>query len=154
MSPEFPDQVAAVTAWIDQRPLSAELGRALEERFPPSGPEFQTLAAACRAGAAEGWLANRGEMPLKWGRVLKAGPQTHGFSVDVVHMTKVAGPRHAHPRGEIDMIIPLDDAAEFDGRGAGWLVYGPGSEHAPTVAGGAAIILYLLPRGEIDFSAG
>jgi len=34
----------------------------------------------------------------------------------------------------------------------GWLVYEPDSEHYPTVSGGRAIVLYLLPGGEIDFT--
>ena len=44
------------------------------------------------------------------------------------------------------MIMPIDATARFDGRGAGWLVYGPDTAHVPTVAGGKALVLYLLPR--------
>jgi hypothetical protein len=72
--------------------------------------------------------------------------------VDVVDMDDLAGPHHAHPNGEIDMIMPLTEGARFDGHGAGWLVYGPGSAHRPTVTGGRALVLYLLPGGAIDFS--
>jgi hypothetical protein len=50
------------------------------------------------------------------------------------------------------MIMPLTEGARFDGHGAGWLVYGPGSAHRPTVTGGRALVLYLLPGGAIDFS--
>jgi hypothetical protein len=39
-----------------------------------------------------------------------------------------------------------------DAIAAGWLVYGPDSSHAPTVAGGTAFVLYLLPQGVIEFS--
>ncbi|MBP6368696.1 MAG: DUF4863 family protein, partial [Burkholderiales bacterium] len=42
--------------------------------------------------------------------------------------------------------------ATFDGQGAGWVVYGPGSAHSPTVAGGRALVLYLLPQGAIEFT--
>lgn len=145
--------IAPIAAWLAGRPIDADLGQALPQAFPVGGPEFSALAAACRAGVADGSLANRGDAPLKWGRAMKAGPETAGFSVDVVLMTDVAGPRHAHPGGEIDMILPIDPAATFDGHGEGWLVYPPGSVHAPTVSGGAAIVLYLLPNGAIDFSA-
>ncbi len=48
--------------------------------------------------------------------------------------------------------MPVTPEAKFDGRGAGWCVYEPGSAHHPTVTGGAALVLYLLPDGEIDFT--
>ena len=67
-------------------------------------------------------------------------------------MSSIAGPRHVHPQGEIDLVMPLDPQARFDGHGAGWVVYGSGSAHAPTVTGGRALVLYLLPAGQIQFS--
>jgi hypothetical protein len=151
MSPEFTSAIAEITGWLAGRPVDAALAEALLETFPPGGPTFNVLAKACRDGVAEGWLAQRGEAPLKWGRVIKPGPETQDFSVDVVRMTDVAGPHHAHPQGEIDMVVPLDPAARFDGQGEGWKVYRPGSAHRPTVTGGTAIILYLLPGGAIEF---
>ena len=55
--------------------------------------------------------------------------------------------------GEIDLILPLDPGtATFDGRPAGWCVYPPGSAHRPTVAQGRALVLYLLPEGQIQFT--
>jgi hypothetical protein len=72
--------------------------------------------------------------------------------VDVVDMTDVAGPHHTHPLGEIDLIMPIDAEARFDGQGAGWLVCPPGSAHPPTVTGGRALVLYLLPEGRIEFT--
>jgi hypothetical protein len=42
-------------------------------------------------------------------------------------MEPMAGPHHSHPNGDIDLIMPVEPGAEFDGRGAGWLVYGAGS---------------------------
>jgi hypothetical protein len=67
-------------------------------------------------------------------------------------MNNVVGPHHRHPKGEIDMIMPLSDDAKFDGNGIGWLVYGLNSAHQPTVTDGKAIILYLLPDGAIEFT--
>ena len=61
---------------------------------------------------------------------------------------------HAHPLGEIDLIMPIDPEAEFDGHGAGWLVYAAGSAHHPTVRKGRALVLYLLPQGQIQFTQG
>jgi hypothetical protein len=48
--------------------------------------------------------------------------------------------------------MPLDGSATFDGHGAGWVVYGPGTAHRPTVAGGKARVLYMLPGGLIEFT--
>jgi hypothetical protein len=42
----------------------------------------------------------------------------------------------------------------FDGRPAGWCVYPPGSAHHPTVTSGRALVLYLLPEGQIQFTRG
>ena len=99
---------------------------------------------------------------IRYGRVLPATDATHGFSVDVVDMTDIAGPHHVHPTGEIDLVMPLagpgDDGlvaggdARFDGQAAGWKVYPPGSAHRPTVTGGRALVLYLLPDGAIQFT--
>ena len=90
---------------------------------------------------------------IKYGRVVKPGEPTNGFSVDVVDMESVAGPHHRHPTGEIDLIMPLSSGAQFDGHTAGWLVYGPGSAHRPTVTEGRALVLYLLPAGAIEFTS-
>ena len=89
---------------------------------------------------------------IRYGRVLKPTPDLSQFSVDVVEMNEVVGPHHAHPKGEIDMVMPIDADAEFDGHKAGWLVYGPDTAHQPTVTKGRALVLYLLPDGAIDFT--
>ncbi len=68
-------------------------------------------------------------------------------------MADCKGPYHAHPEGEIDLIMPLDEGACFDDHGAGWVVYPPGSEHFPTVSAGRALVLYLLPEGKIEFKS-
>jgi hypothetical protein len=67
-------------------------------------------------------------------------------------MKDVKGPHHVHTTGEIGMIMPVTETAEFDGIGRGWYVYPPGSAHHPTVAGGEALVLYLLPDGQIEFT--
>ena len=93
---------------------------------------------------------------IRYGRIFKSSPELHGFSVDVVDMQDIAGPHHAHPLGEIDLIMPMGDTncgnGQFDNRSAGWLVYPPGSAHRPTVTQGRALVLYLLPEGRIDFT--
>jgi hypothetical protein len=67
-------------------------------------------------------------------------------------MRDIAGPHHLHPQGEIDLIMPLEDDVTFDGRPAGWCVYPAGSAHSPTVRNGRALVLYLLPQGQIEFT--
>lgn len=153
MTPDaFQALIAKVTATIAGKPVDASLAAFLNERFPPGGAEFDDIAAACKQAVADGWMCEREHGGIKYGRVIKPTDAIHGFSVDVVEMGDVVGPQHAHPNGEIDMIMPLDGAPKFDGHGAGWFVYGPGTVHKPTVAGGRAYVLYLLPDGAIEFT--
>jgi hypothetical protein len=123
---------------------------ALARRLAPGSGEAAELNARLRELLEAGQVAQNGELPVRWGRVAKATEETLGYSIDVVHMTG-AGPRHRHPTGEIDWCVPLEGEPTFDGRGAGWVVLPAGSEHVPTVAGGAMLIVYLLPEGRIEF---
>lgn len=148
----FVAQIAGVTGAIGSRPLGPELEDWLNEHFPAGGDWFEATARLCRTGCEEGWLCGREAGGIKFGRALPAGEATHGMSVDVVEMDDVVGPHHSHPNGEIDLIMPISGAARFDGSGAGWKVYGPNSAHHPTVTGGNALVLYLLPEGAIEFT--
>lgn len=153
MTPDqFQALIAKVTGEIAGRPLDAQLADFLNERFPATGAEFQAIAKACADAVAAGWMCEREHGGIKFGRVIKPCDAIHGFSVDVVEMQDLVGPQHAHPNGEIDMIMPLEGDAKFDGHGAGWFVYGPGSVHRPTVSDGRAYVLYLLPQGAIEFT--
>lgn len=148
----FTGLIASLIARFDGRPVEPALAEHLNATLPPGGPEVARLSAACREAIAAGWMCNREAGGIRYGRVIKPGPATHGYSVDVVDMADVVGPHHRHPAGEIDLVLPIDPAARFDGHGAGWVVYGPGSAHNPTVSGGRALVLYLLPGGAIEFS--
>ena len=148
----FESLVTTVAEHVAGSALDDRLKQELEDAFPADGATFGSLAALCEQGVREGWLANREHGGIKFSRVIKPGPGTAGFSVDVVEMDDIVGPHHRHPNGEIDMIIPQDPGAEFDGHGRGWLIFGPGSAHFPTVTGGCAIVLYLLPDGAIEFT--
>ncbi|HET9644435.1 MAG TPA: DUF4863 family protein [Burkholderiaceae bacterium] len=153
MSPEdFRRQLAELTTQLQARPLNAGLQDWLNEQHGPGSRTYETLKASCQTGVAEGWLCNREGGGIRYGRIFKPGPELHGFSVDVVDMNEIVGPHHAHPNGEIDLIMPIEGAARFDGRPAGWLVYPPGSAHRPTVSSGRALVLYLLPEGRIEFT--
>jgi Domain of unknown function (DUF4863) len=148
----FTALIRSVTGRIAGRPLDADLEQDLNNWFPVQGPDTRAVFDACRTAIAQGWMCNREAGGIKFGRVVKPTDTTHGFSVDVVDMQPLAGPHHRHPNGEIDLIMPLEPDAKFDGRPAGWLVYGPGSAHSPTVTGGRALVLYLLPAGAIEFT--
>ena len=129
-------------------PAAAE--HVLAKRFDPSSPGALALNEALISLYRAGKLADRGAPPVRFGRVAKPGPESADFSIDVVVMDG-AGPRHRHPAGEIDYCVSLDGSPLFDGRPAGWVVYGPGSVHVPTVSKGEMLIVYLLPRGEMEF---
>lgn len=153
MSPtEFREQISQLTAQLADRPLDAGLDAWLNAEHGVETDTYRQLKQACMTGAAEGWLCEREGGGIRYGRIFKPADDLHGFSVDVVDMQDIAGPHHAHPQGEIDLIMPLDDNAQFDGRPAGWLVYPPGSAHRPTVSNGRALVLYLLPQGSIEFT--
>ncbi|MDH2052635.1 DUF4863 family protein [Achromobacter marplatensis] len=151
-----PDQFHALmreaTRLMSGQALDEGLQARLNQEAGPHSALYQDIFAACRQGVAEGWMCNREGGRIRYGRVIKPADDLAGCSVDVVDMDDLAGPHHAHPNGEIDLIMPLTDDARFDGHGAGWLVYGPGSAHSPTVTQGRALVLYLLPGGAIEFT--
>lgn len=153
MSPqEFKDLLAPLTAQLAGRTLDSRLQEWLNTEYGPDTVGFQALRAACLEGVAQGWLCDREGGGLRYGRIFKPTPELQGFSVDVVDMKDIAGPHHSHPLGEIDLIMPIDKTACFDGHPAGWLVCPPGSAHHPTVTQGRSLVLYLLPQGRIEFT--
>jgi hypothetical protein len=149
---DFRRLVAGLAGQIAGRPLDGTLDAWLNAEHGAGSPSWRALKDACEAGVAAGWLANREAGGIRYGRIFKAADDLHGFSVDVVEMRDIAGPHHRHPHGEIDLIMPIEGDARFDGRPAGWCVYGPGTAHHPTVSGGRALVLYLLPQGAIEFT--
>lgn len=148
----FRAALAELGAQIDGRPLDAELDAWLNLHHGADSETYRHLAEEIHTGVVEGWLCNREGGGIRYGRIFKSADDLARCSVDVVDMDNVVGPHHRHPHGEIDLIVPIDPDARFDGRGAGWVVYGPGSAHRPTVSGGRAQVLYLLPEGAIEFT--
>jgi hypothetical protein len=144
--------IADLTGQIAGRPLDGALDTWLNAEHGASSASYAALKAAIETGVTEGWLCNREGGGIRYGRIFKPADDLAGCSVDVVDMNDLAGPHHRHPNGEIDLIVPVDADATFDGRGAGWLVYGPDTAHRPTVRGGRAFVLYLLPKGSIEFT--
>jgi len=149
---EFRQQMIDLTARVAGRPLDADLQDWLNRELGADSDAYRRLRESCRQGVAEGWLCQREAGGIRYGRVFKPDDELHGFSVDVVDMDDVVGPHHSHPNGEIDLVMPLSGEAKFDGHGGGWVVYGAGTAHHPTVSDGRALVLYLLPGGSIEFT--
>ena len=148
----FHQALADLTAQLAGKPLDAALARGLNNTHGPTSTTYQRLREACLQGVREGWLCEREGGGIRYGRVFKPEDALHRFSVDVVDMQNIAGPHHTNPQGEIDLTMPLEGEAVFDGHPAGWCVYPPGRPHHPTVANGRALVLYLLPEGQIQFT--
>ena len=108
-------------------------------------------AEALRDARDAGWLTPREATPtLRYGRLSKATPETHGCSIDVVDM-EGPGAAHLHPNGEVSLCLDDGGDPRFCGQPAGWVVVPPGSRHTPEVSGGRMLIAYFLPGGAIDF---
>ena len=149
---QFHALMRQVTGLMAGQALDGALQQRLNAEAGPDSALYADIFATCRQGVADGWMCSREGGGIRYGRIFKPADDLQGFSVDVVDMNTIAGPHHVHPNGEIDLIMPLEPDAKFDGQGAGWMVYGPGSAHAPTVTEGRALVLYLLPGGQIQFS--
>lgn len=154
---EFNNYMQEVTAAIAGRELDAALGDFLNEKYPAGGSFYEAVFDACKQGIEEGWLCDKDHDGVAFSRPLKPSDDTQGFSVDVVRMDDLRGPHHIHAKGEIGLVMPLRDAPQFDGfdfgaGNGGWYVYPAGSAHFPTIRGGEALVLYLLPDGAIEFT--
>ncbi len=121
----------------------------LESRYPSDGPQAKALREQLLTWLADGAICERGELPMRWGRVSKATPESLDFTIDIVQMNG-AGPRHRHPQGEVNFCIATEGAPTFDGQAPGWVVFPPDSVHVPTVQGGMMLIVYLLPQGAME----
>jgi hypothetical protein len=132
----------------------AKLAERLIRELPVGGAVAMAVRAAAQAGIAEGWLCDREAGGVKFSRPFKASPATSGYSVDAVVMDRVAGPKHTHTNGEINLCFTQDGDAKFCGHREGWVVFPRGSTHVPVVEGGRMLILYFLPGGAIEFVKG
>jgi len=144
--------LAPIVNMIGDKTLDTDLEIELNSKYPSSSQDFQAIETACHAAIEAGWMCKYEAEGIRYGRVIKPAEELNRFSVDVVDMNDIRGPHHRHPQGEIDMIMPIDGNANFDGTGAGWKVYDANTAHYPTVTGGRALVLYLLPDGEIEFT--
>ena len=149
---QFRDLMKPILNAISGKDIAQTLADDLNREFPPESETFEAIKSACHAATAAGWMCSQGGEGRRFGRVIEPSPETGDLSVDVVQLRDIVGPHHSHPTGEICMIMPMTPDARFDGIGAGWCVNEPGSAHHPTVTGGEALVLYLLPGGQINFT--
>lgn len=149
---ELRQQIAELTSQIVGKTLDEDLQTWLNQEHGVDSDTYRNLEQICRQGVIEGWLCQQEAGGIRYGRVFKPAEDLHDFSVDVVDMDNVVGPHHAHPNGEIDLVMPLEGDARFDDHAAGWVVYPAGSAHRPTISDGRALVLYLLPGGSIEFT--
>ncbi len=147
------DAVHALLAFIGERPLDAALEAQLNDHYGAQTGRYATLLRLLRQGIDEGWAcyAEIDGPDYKRGRIAEASAQTRGFTVESGKLRNVLGNYHRHPRGEINMIGPVDPTGRFCGNGAGWKVFPPDSCHYPTVTGGTVTMLFFLPGGEIEY---
>jgi hypothetical protein len=148
----FREIMRPITTTISQSKVDADLETKLNSTFPPSSDAFRKIEHTCHEAIKAGWMCSQGGEGRRFGRVLEPFNETGDLSVDVVDLTDIVGPHHRHPTGEVCMIMPVTEGAQFDGHDAGWCVNPPGSDHHPTVTNGRALVLYLLPGGTIEFT--
>lgn len=157
----FLEQIKNMTA-------GSEVERWLNATHGPGSKLYERLAALVKAGVRDGWAANveiRGAR-YRRSRISEATPQTMGFSITAVYMDSTGndqgnpegsfrGDYHAHPYGEFNMVVPLNDGAALAGPNGwcygGWTAPPPGSHHYPEAKGGAVIALFYLPAGRISY---
>lgn len=129
----------------------ADAARAsLEKAFPHAGSAATRLGELFRAGVAEGWLCDKEAGSARFSRIAKPSEETRQFSIDAVQLSG-PGVWHRHTTGEADLCFAADGDPRFDGHPEGWVVFGSGSDHVPTVTGGTMNIFYFLPGGAMEW---
>ncbi|KAL9106879.1 MAG: hypothetical protein Q9227_008127 [Pyrenula ochraceoflavens] len=143
-------------------------GKGLEERlnkdYGPGNPYYEDFCKYVKQGLKEGWVAQTGisdtqnSSLLRWrltsvaeldgpkyrrGKIALPSAENRYFSITTVYMSsdqEYSGQYHAHPYGEINCVVQMDDTAELKGmsgwQGAGWTSPGPGTHHYPQVRKG------------------
>jgi hypothetical protein len=157
----FLDEVKNMTA-------GTKVEQWLNKTYGPGSDLYDKLADLIKAGIEEGWAANIAISGPRYrrSRICEPVAETFYFSITAVYMdsrddassnteTVFRGDYHAHPYGELNMVIPLNEGAVLAGPngwcGAGWTAPAPGSHHYPEVKGGALIALFFLPAGRISY---
>jgi len=153
---------------IKDMTTGTEVEQWLNRTHGPDSALYRSLARLVRQGVRDGWAANvELDGPIyRRSRIAEPSERTLGFSITAVYMDSTGntqgnpghayrGQYHAHPYGEFNMVVPLDDGAALNGPNgwceAGWTAPAPGSHHYPEARGGAVIALFFLPAGRIAY---
>ncbi|ETI25106.1 hypothetical protein G647_04477 [Cladophialophora carrionii CBS 160.54] len=155
-----------------------ELEARLNATHGPGTPYYDAFRSFILAGLKEGWVAQT-ELDgprYRRGRIAAPTPESNFISITTVYMSsegegddasaiatagdeEYRGQYHAHPYGEINCVILLDEnsKAQLKGmqgwQGAGWTSPGPGTHHYPEVRNGELVALFFLPAGRISYEA-
>ncbi|KAF2153211.1 p-hydroxylaminobenzoate lyase [Myriangium duriaei CBS 260.36] len=150
---EFFDEVKDFTPGKD-------LEHRLNSQYGPGNPYYEDFCRYIRQGLDEGWVAQTELDGPKYrrGKISLPSADTRFLSITTVYMDSedvYSGQYHAHPYGEINCVVQVDDTAELKGmqgwQGAGWTSPGPGTHHYPQVRKGALVALFFLPAGRIAY---
>jgi hypothetical protein len=153
---------------IQDMTTGTEVERWLNAKYGPGSTLFEQLAELVKAGVRDGWAANQEIEGSRYrrSRICDPSAETFGFSITAVYMTSTGnvqanpegsyrGQYHAHPYGEFNMVVPLNEGAALAGPNGwcygGWTAPGPGSHHYPEAKDGAVIALFFLPAGRISY---
>ena len=149
---ELLERVCKLCESIRAMPLDATLEARLNREYGEGTESYARLVQLLKLGVEEGWVAYADieGKDYRRGRIAEPSRETSNMSVESGLLRDVKGEYHCHTNGEINMIIPLEEGAQFCGHGAGWRVFPPMSEHFPTVTG-RALMMYFLPGGEIEY---
>jgi len=174
-APSYPDRDALIATSlpfleeIKDKTAGAEVERWLNAVHGPGSPLYERLAELVRRGVRDGWAANVevGGPRYRRSRIAEPMADTLHFSITAVYMDSAGntqrnpedslrGDYHAHPYGEINMVVPLNEGAALAGPQGwchgGWTAPPPGSHHYPEAKGGAVIALFYLPAGRISYA--
>ncbi|MCJ1374108.1 hypothetical protein MMC20_005340 [Loxospora ochrophaea] len=158
------DRACEFIAEVENLTPGKELEARLNAKYGPGNPYYDDFCKYIKEGLAEnqGWVATEELDGPKYRRskVNVPSAETRFLSITTVYFDsqeEYAGQYHAHPYGEINCVIQLDETAELKGmshwQGAGWTSPGPGTHHFPAARGGRVVALFFLPAGRISYLA-
>jgi len=154
--PHKPALLALLTeliTFIGPRPLDAALEDSLNDDFGPRTTRFQEIKRLLRLGIDEQWACYQeiDGPDYRRGPLGTSRDGVHDFVIESARLRNMKGNFHRHPRGEINMIQPVDPEGKFCGAGEQWKIFAADTRHYPTVTGGTCTFIFLLPRGEIEY---
>jgi hypothetical protein len=121
----------------------------LQSKYPLGGDYLVEVRRLCQRGVDDGWLGSSGQA-ASWTFSLCKPSKYFPYSIEAARLAGT-GPSHAHPKGEVTLCWALDGKPTFCSLDPGWIVFAPGTKHAPVVGGGTMFLLHFFPNGEVDW---